>query len=129
MQVIQYTDSVENYIVGDECPDGMQEVIRALISSTTLNDTIRIEIINQRINIHKDIISLTYLVDDKLIFPKDQPGNYALLDSVVLAGKTFSQVLKARCLSCDQEKVTELYVAKETGLIGYVKNRELWTLQ
>jgi hypothetical protein len=136
LQVIHYKDTIENYFVGDECPDGMKEVIRAIITNTGLKDTITIELESGRLNVYskglgfnKIGIGLTYLIDEKVIFPKDQPENYTFLERVDLVGNSFAQVLKGKCITCKQETVTEVYLAKGLGLIGFVRNKELWIIQ
>jgi hypothetical protein len=135
LQVIQYKDTIENYVVGDECPDGIKEVIRADITGKALKDTITVELENGRLHVNSgDLglntsgIGLAYLIDENVIFPKDQPNNYTFLETVDLAGNSFAQVVKGKCTTCKQETVTEVYLAKGMGLIGFVRNKELWII-
>jgi hypothetical protein len=129
IKVVQYRDTMESFFSGDECPEGLQEIIEAKLFGLLLKDTIQVEITHQLINLHQKDLYILYFVDEKRVHPKDQPEQYAFLETIDLAGKPYFQVLKTKCSTCDKASITELYWARGLGLVGFVLNQEVWTLK
>lgn len=130
LNVIQFSDATENYWQGDECPDRPQESIKVKLVSRASADTIAIsgEFGNQ-LRIVKESILLTYFTDNNRVFPDNQPSNYKYSERLMIGNESYSNVLMAKCLQCRPNKINELYIAKATGLIAYVKDDNLWILK
>ncbi|MBG8553908.1 hypothetical protein [Hymenobacter guriensis] len=132
LRLTSYTDSVEEKFLGDECPEGRQEVIRGRWASAAWPDSITITIINGTYVISESAsVFVNYHSDKQQIGTNAEFYETAIYPSITLNGRVFSDVVTSKCRSCKDPKnqFTTLYVAKAQGPVGLYVGGSLWVRQ
>lgn len=132
LTLVSYTDSVEENFLGDECPQGRQEVIRGRWASSAWSDTITITAINGTYVLLKSAAVYTnYYSDKQEVGTGGGTQEPTFYPSLTLNGKVFSEVVSSKCRSCKdpRNQFTTLYMAKAQGPVGLYIGGSLWMRQ
>lgn len=127
--IIAYTDTVEGYFQGAECPDGRQEAVTSLVVIGQDTIEIRAEFTDRIALAVNGKGAATYVISQNQVYPSNDPDNFAFADSLTVASKPFISVLKGTCSTCNKLGISRLYVSRAVGLVAFQRNDTLWTLQ
>ena len=122
--VTHYQEEIESFIMGDECPDGKMEIVKAKLISKSFIDTIsfKIELEDNVLLENKDFF-IEYRDSGKYLTTIDNSKSYN--PTLTIKQKTFTDAIVSKCPNCDN--LNEIVFAKNLGLVAYKIGDIYWT--
>lgn len=124
VKIFEFTDSVESFDRGDECPPGTEEVMLTKLLSILFTDTIKVKLSRQMVDIENTNFQLTYQEETKMVYPTtDIDKKYQ--NTLMIDQKVFNEVLISKCSNCNE--LSEIVFSKNIGLVAFKLNNVYWT--
>ncbi|MCC3160262.1 hypothetical protein LJ737_23700 [Hymenobacter sp. 15J16-1T3B] len=125
--LVRYDEAIEEFDQGDECPLGKREYVQARWAGPALPDTLGLRLYAAQVS---PAVQASFSGSFDASQYRAASTNTAYAATQQLGGRTFDAVLSSQCVSrCDNQRVTELFVARGLGLVAFRLQNELWVRQ